>query len=211
VGEKLGLLSGVLLVAVFVVWLTGYQGVQRMSSFLETVQVGLVVVRHSTSVDTIHQGLLGLPFRALAIAERQDSNEVQSIQTQLQQFSEQFDSSLDAIEALPIRQELRETLSAMRPAVREYLGKAKEIVHLALHGQRQQAFDALPSFLATSQKLEYGLDQLKTQVEADAEQIRTSGVVAVSSERQTSIIILLFAMLFASFLSCSITRLITTP
>ena len=211
VGEKLGLLSGVLLVAVFVVWLTGYRGVQRMSSFLETVQVGLVVVRHSTLVNTIHQGLLGLPFRALAIAERQNADEAQNVQAQLQQFSEQFDASLDEVEALPIRPELRETLSAMRPAVREYVGKAKEIVHLALHGQRQQAFEALPPFLATSQKLAHGLDQLRILVEADAEQIRTVGVVAVSSERQTSIIILLFAMLFASLLSWSITRVITTP
>jgi methyl-accepting chemotaxis protein len=95
--------------------------------------------------------------------------------------------------------------------VRDYLAKTKDLVQLAFHGQRQQAFAALPQFIATSQKLEYGLDQLRTLIEADAEQIRTGGVVAASSERQTSIVILLFAMLFASLLSWSIARVITAP
>ena len=211
VGEKLGLLSGVLLLAVFVVWLAGYQGIQITNSSLENAYVSLAAVRKDMLADTMHERIRGLPFRALAIAELQDANEAQALMTQLQQFSEQLDSSLDEIEVLPVHQEIREILSALQPAVREYVTRAKDIMLLALQGQRQQALQAIPDFIATSQKLERGLNQLKVLIEADAEQTRVWGITAATMARQAMIGILLLAMLFASTLSWSVTRVIITP
>jgi len=211
IGEKLGLLSGVLLLAVFVVWLAGYQGIQITNSSLENAYVSLAAVRKDMLADTMHERIRGLPFRALAIAELQDANEAQALMTQLQQFSEQLDSSLDEIEALPVRQEIQEVLSALHPAVREYVTRAKDITLLALRGQRQQALRAIPDFIATSQKLERGLNQLKVLIEADAEQTRVWGITAATMARQAMIGILLLAMLFASTLGWSVTRVIITP
>lgn len=211
IGEKLGLLSGVLLLAVFVVWLAGYQGIQLTNSSLENAYVSLAAVRKDMLADTMHERILGLPFRALAIVELQDANEAQILMTQVQQFSEQLDSSLDEIEAFPVRQEIREVLSALQPAVREYVTRAKDITLLALHGQRQPALRAIPDFIATSQKLERGLNQLKVLIEADAEQTRTWGITAATMARQAMIGILLLAMLFASILSWGVTRVIITP
>ena len=211
IGEKLGFLSGVLLLAVFVVWLAGYQGIQLTNSSLENAYVSLAAVRNDMLADMMHERILGLPFRALAIAELQDANEAQILMTQVQQFSEQLDSSLDEIEAFPTRQEIREVLSALQPAVREYATRAKDITLLALRGQRQRALQAIPDFIATSQKLERGLNQLKILIEADAEQTRTWGITAATMARQAMIGILLLAMLFASILSWGVTRVITTP
>ena len=211
IGEKLGLLSGVLLLAVFVVWLAGYQGIQLMNSSLENAYVSLAAVRNDMLADMMHERILGLPFRALAIAELQGANEAQILMTQVQQFSEQLDSSLDEIEAFPTRQEIREVLSALQPAVREYVTRAKDITLLALRGQRRQALQAIPDFIATSQKLERGLNQLKILIEADAEQTRTWGITAATMARQAMIGILLLAMLFASILSWGVTRVIITP
>lgn len=209
--EKLGLLSGVLLCAVFVVWLAGYQGIQLTNSSLETAHVSLAMVRNDMLADMMHEKILSLPFRALAIAELQGADEAQILMTQVRQFSEQLDSALDEIEALPIRQEVGEILSALRPAVREYVTKAKDITGLALRGQFQQALQATPDFIAISQKLEGGLKQLKILVEADVEQTWTWGITTATLARRAMIGILLLAMLFAFLFSWRISCVITSP
>jgi methyl-accepting chemotaxis protein len=211
VGEKLGLLSGFLLFAVFAVWMTGHRGVQHMNTYLDAIQVNMMVVRQSALADMMHKGILGLPYRALIAVETKNTHEEQTVRTQLQEFTEKFHLHFDEVEALPLQPDLREALSAVRPDIKEYLAKADEVVRFALNGQRQQALAGIPQFFSTFEKLETSLGRLGGIIEEEAERTKTQGATVLTSARLTSIVTFLLAMLFASLLSWNISRVITTP
>jgi methyl-accepting chemotaxis protein len=211
VGEKLGLLSGCLLFAVFAVWWAGHQSVQRMNAYLDTLHVDVVAVRQSALADILHEGVLSLPYRALVAAETKNTQEEQTVLTQLQEFTQQFHLYLDEVEAFSAHKNIREALSVVRPDVTEYLAKAHELVRLALSGQRQQSLAGIPQFLAMFEKIDYSLDQLRQRMKEDTERTKTQGTVITTSARLTSIIALLLAMLFAAIFSWTMSRMITTP
>ena len=211
VGEKLGLLSGFLLFAVFAVWMTGHRSVRHLNTYLDAIQVNTVAVRQSALADLMHKSILGLPYRALIAAEIQNAHEKQAVHTQLQEFTKNFYSHLDEVEAVATQPNIREALSAVRLDVKEYLEKADELVRLALNSQRQQALAGISQFFSTFEKLETSLDQLGNLIEEEAERTKMQGATVLTSARLISIVTFLVAMLFASLLSWNISRVITTP
>lgn len=211
VGEKLGLLSGFLLFAVFAVWMTGYRSIQHMNTSLGAMQVHIAAVQQSTLAAMAHKNILGLPYRALIAAETKNTYEEQVILTQLREYTEEFHSSLQALEALPLQADIHEVLSATRSATPDSLTTADKVIRLALNGQRHQALTEVPQFFSAFVKLESELDQLGNRLEEEGERAKAQGVTVLTSARFTSIVTFLLAMLFASLLSWSIARVITTP
>jgi methyl-accepting chemotaxis protein len=211
VGEKLGLLSGCLLFAVFAVWWAGHQSMQRMNAYLDTIHADVAAVRQSALADMLHEGVLSLPYRALVAAETKSAREEQAVLTQLQEFTRQFHLYLDEVEAFSAHKNIREALSVVRPDVTEYLAKADELIRLAFSGQRQQSLAGIPRFLAMFEKIDHSLDQLGQRMKEDTERTKTRGTAITTSARLTSIIALLLAMLFAASFSWTISRMITTP
>lgn len=211
VGEKLGLLSGFLLFAVFAVWMTGYRSIQHMNTSLGAMQVHIAAVQQSTLAAMAHKNILGLPYRALIAAETKNTDEEQMILAQLREYTEEFHSSLRALEALPLQPDIHEVLSATRSDASDSLTTADKVIRLAVNGQRQQALASLPQFFSALVKLENKLDQLGNRLEEEGERAKARGVTVLTSARFTSIVTFLLAMLFASLLSWSIARVITTP
>ena len=211
--EKLQLFAIVLLFALSVVGLVGYQGIQRIGSKVEKHQQYFAAAQGMLQIDMVHHELRAIASRAVLLAAYFDEEQKQALQAELQEVVGAVRARLDQMLTFSLSAELMRTLTFMQSPLDAYIAKSEEIVTQAFNGQEREARTALEDLEQRFLQLRPSLAMVDQMLSLEVLGIKTeSEQVAVAAKRTTqgilvSTVLLTFALGF--FLARSVTKPLT--
>ncbi len=210
VSKKISWLSGLLLIGLGILGITGYLGAVTLNKNQDELITQMVAERNLTLADQDHDALRAVVFRSIVAAENNQESEKQETLSEIKQYSNDFKAYFDKLDALTLSPETKNAIMNERPLIDDYIAKAQLIVNLAGTGRIKEALVELPEFQKSFKKLERSLDELGKMVEKTGRDSAANSKQAGAFVTSSSFIIMVVALAIGIFFSVYISRTITS-
>jgi methyl-accepting chemotaxis protein len=170
ISKKMGLLSGISLVALLFIGAASFWMITQLSNALNDLSsVQIVAMHDAMQADMMHDGLRAVVFRSIIAAQTDNETEKHESVEELKEFTASFRESLESLEKLPMDGETKESVKQVFPALEDYIKKSEEISAIALSGQPDKALKEIPKFQEQFKILEDRMEKLGNLIEQNSQ------------------------------------------
>jgi methyl-accepting chemotaxis protein len=121
-------------------------------------------LKSQMEADMAHDALRADVLAALVAGQDAKGDVINGIRTDLHEHATQFEEGLKRLEGLELDAQTRAAVAKVRPALDQYLSRAKALVPLAF-GDRASALAQMPDFMVSFKALEKEMETLSTRIE----------------------------------------------
>lgn len=178
--NQLRWLTALFACALLIAAVTGGLLIGRLGrSATDATQVMLPAVRSQMDMDMMHDGLRAVAYSAVIAARTGNASMRDTSLEELQEFSQQFTGSVDALAELHIDAEVERNIATLRPKLDAYLAAVTNVVRKAADGDVDGATALLPPLQLAFKELEVENEHLGDSITAVAQRT-TAAVVATT-------------------------------
>ena len=145
----------------------GWWGLQALGARMDETVVATQATQEITLGDMMHDALRGDVFQALMHAQVGASEKVLEAQKEARTHGEGFLQHLRALQALPLPDELKQSIHKLEPTVAQYVQMGDQVSTLAAT-DLSAASGQLPAFIALFEQLEKEQDVVTEGIESFA-------------------------------------------
>lgn len=174
--RRLWLLSGFLIL--IVAGLGAFSLIQSSRLFAmvdHTANRQVPAVRHMVTADMLHDGLRAVVIEGYLASIKKDQKRINELVAEAKEKSKEFHEHLAKIENLGLSDKIISSVQQSKPSLTAYTELSIEIVSLLDGENYQLAEDKKSVFDESFSKLETDLENLGGLIEAEANQVSTSG------------------------------------
>jgi len=192
ISQRLLLAGAVSIAASIIAGGTGLIGMNVAGDSTDRVTMIAESIRHHMEGDMMHDALRGDVLLALRASAAGDAAELDAVNQEVADHANAFREAIAANEELPLPEDVRATLEAIKPNLDAYINAAKNIVATA--GQDPASANAqFPEFMTAFETLEADMGAAADEIQAAATAINST-----ASAQRGQLQLLLFAALIGS-------------
>ncbi|GAB3649829.1 methyl-accepting chemotaxis protein [Ramlibacter alkalitolerans] len=167
IARKLTGLALLALLFVITVGATGFVATSRQEASAALMLQAETALKSQMAADMAHDALRADVLAALVVGQDAKGATMQGVRDDLEAHARQFESGLKRLEGLELDPETRAAVAKVRPALDQYLARAKALVPLAF-GDRASALAQMGDFMASFKALEKEMEALSGLIEQRA-------------------------------------------
>lgn len=187
----------------------GFWGITRVTGAMNRMGVSAAAMRYHLTADMMHDALRADVLEAMIAAGMADPLKRREVLETLSEHATLFREQIEKIEALPLKEEIKEAIRRIRPELDAYARTGEELAKMILD-ERLEAVARLEGFVAAFKKLEGEMVKLSDLIEKDVKLSQAAADRATLISRITIIIVSLIGFSILSAISlrgaASITR-----
>ena len=207
---KLVLLAIASLTVTIIVGTTGYVGVSRVDNAMDEIVVNSSAMRNHLTADMMHDALRADVLNTLVSAYSGNKSQFGTIEKEMDEHTRIFKQKLAANEELPLNDRIKSEIRKTRPRLEAYV-KAAHAVEEAAQVDLEAALAQLPAFKKSFDNLAEEMETLSDEIDRDTNVSQGHGNTAVSTSRNTIIIITLLSSIAIVVGSLMLAARITAP
>jgi methyl-accepting chemotaxis protein len=205
ISQRLGFLSGMLLLLMTVVGTMGYKTSSELATRLVSIsETYLIAVDSMSMVDMMHDGIRANAYGAILFAQNHEKELLADAKAEAQEFKKNITENLAIIDGLPLSDELKASLKQANSGLGGYLESSALIVDLAVAGKVAGALAVMPAMEKQFKILEESLgalgDNIAKESKSAAQVGDAHGQIALSAG------IMLFGLITGIVLSLLVIR-----
>lgn len=205
ISQRLGFLSGMLLLLMTVVGTMGYKTSSELAKRLYSIsEVYLTAVDSMSMVDMMHDGIRANAFSAILFAQNHEKELLAKAKTEADEFKKNIIANLAILDSLPLSDELKAALKEANSGLGGYLASTAAIVDLAVAGKVGGALAAVPAMQKEFKVLEESLGTLGDNIAKESKS--ASQVGDAQGQIMLSATITIFGLIIGLLLSLSVVR-----
>jgi methyl-accepting chemotaxis protein len=167
IARKLTGLALLALLFVITVGATGFVATSRQEASAALMLQAETALKSQMEADMAHDALRADVLAALVAGQDAKGETIQGVRDDLEAHARQFETGLKRLEGLELDPETRAAVAKVRPALDQYLARAKALVPLAF-GDRASALAQMGDFMASFKALEKEMEALSGLIEQRA-------------------------------------------
>ena len=213
IGNKLGILSLVLIAALLIVGGVGYYKIGGLSDDLnELSEVQMKALANQGKANKMHDGLRAVAFRAIIASQTQDTAEAKSSREEFNDFTDSLSEAMNNLRSLKLRENISVKLKALIPDVTSYISSTREIVEAATapNVKTEDVQKLQTKFQQDFERLQKSLGEFGDLLERSAADSVTEKNTNAASAKTLSLIIALVGVTIGLIASLIVTRMITS-
>lgn len=182
--SKLMLLTGLPIALAIVLGLVGILGTSSMQTQTANVtNAQMPAIWRMSMVDMCHDGLMGVAYHSLVLAEHGTPAERQEIMNEARAFDASFKTHLDALENLELTSATRAAVAAARPRIENYAAVGIRLTTAAAEEGAEAARGMMREFQAAFDELETANVTLGGLIESDAQAASDAAIATAETVR----------------------------
>jgi len=198
--SKLMLLTGLPIAMAIVLGIVGVMGTSTMHTQTANVtNAQMPALWRMAMIDMCHDGLMGVVYHSLVMAEHGTPEERQEVAAEAVAFQGNFNEHLNALEELELTAATREALNKARPRIENYADVGIRLTKTAAEQGGEAGRNMMGEFQASFDELETANVELGGLIEADAQQAAASAIATAESVRTQLITLTIIGIILASF------------
>ncbi len=205
ISQRLGFLSGMLLLLMTVVGTMGYKTSSELAKRLRSVsETYLIAVDSMSMVDMMHDGIRANAFSAILFSQNHEKELLAEARTEADEFKKNITENMAILDGLPLRDELKASLKEANSGLGGYLESSAVIVDLAVAGKVGGALAGVPAMQKQFKVLEESLGALGDNIAKESK----SAAFVGDADRQIMISagIMIFGLIIGFALSLLVIR-----
>ena len=207
---KLVLLAIASVAITVIVGTTGYVGVSRVNNAMDDIVVNSSAMRNHLTADMMHDALRADVLNTLVAAYGGNKSQFGTIKKEMGEHTKIFKENLAANEKLPLNDRIKSVISKTRPRLDAYV-EAAHAVEEAAKVDLEGALAQLPAFKKSFDRLAEEMETLSDEIERDTISSQGHGSTAVSTSKNTIVIITLISSIAVVIGSLMLAARITMP
>ncbi len=162
IGKKLGLLTGMLFASLLLISLISYLTIRNLDSAQRNLgSTQLPAIRNISIADMYHDAISGSVYKSLVAAESKDETRKTEVREEFEENITNIKTNFAELNKLDLNQDAKGAIKEVEPMIDQYIKTTKELIDLALAGQREKAENLMPQFQKDFNALEVNLDKLE--------------------------------------------------
>ncbi len=213
IGNKLGILSLVLIASLLIVGGVGYYKIGGLSDDLnELSEVQMKALANQGKANKMHDGLRAVAFRAIIASQTQNTAEAKSSREEFNEFTDSLSEAMNNLRSLKLRENISVKLKALIPDVTSYISSTREIVEAATapNVKTEDVQKLQTKFQQDFERLQKSLGEFGDLLERSAADSMTEKNTNAASAKTLSLIIALVGVTIGLIASLIVTRMITS-
>ncbi|HRH45581.1 MAG TPA: methyl-accepting chemotaxis protein, partial [Pyrinomonadaceae bacterium] len=194
-------LTGMLFASLLLISLISFLTIRNLDSAqLNLGSTQLPAIRNISIADMYHDAISGSVYKALIAGESKDEVRKNEVREEFEEHITNIKKNFAELNKLDLNQDAKGVIREVEPMIDQYIKTTKELIDLALSGQREKAENLMPQFQKDFSALEVNLDKLGDIIEKNAgESVENSNQIVAWSTYK--LIFFLLASLMISLLA----------
>lgn len=191
---RLLLLIGTSVFTALIISLVNYVGNSRMAEATQDSEISMTVLRNHLEADMMHDALRSDVFSAMLVGLGKSESSQNEVQAALAEHAGNFRKMLGDNLNLPVSEDIKTSLTTIKPGLDAYIAAAERIVALALD-RPDAARQDLGTFNKAFSQLEDQMADLSQKIEAHAQQSSEATRHAIRTANLTLGVVLVIGIL----------------